>query len=159
MLRLFLSRSTFFLCLIGIGSSLNVAGCAKGQIIVSEAEQEIQKIDGFLLDLREDYAKKDMAALRSKFSSGFQIQYPELFSAVRKTFEETEKVRLDFTMDVIHKDREHVNVLLHWDVNTTSDNITVQHRGNTALQLQEGETFQIVALKGDNPFILGGLSP
>jgi len=132
-----------------------VTGCSKGQIKLTETEQQIQKIDTFLLGLEEVYGKKDLATLKSYFSPQFQDQHPELFQAVQKTFEGTDQVQMDLTVDLIHIDGQKVKVLLHWDVNSQSAQGTLQNRGNTTLQLIEQETLQITALEGDNPFSSG----
>jgi hypothetical protein len=135
---------------------LSITGCSKGQIKLTETEQQIQKIDTFLLGLEEVYGKKDLATLKSYFSSQFQDQHPELFQAVQKAFEVADRVQMDLTVDLIHIDGQKVKVLLHWDVNSLSAQADLQYRGNATLQLiEEQETLQIIALEGDNPFSLG----
>ena len=122
---------------------------------MTETEQQIQKIDAFLSSLEVVYGKKDLTTLKSYFSPEFQDHHPELFRAVQKTFAGADQVQMDLTVDLIHIDGQKVKVLLHWDVNSQSDQGTLQHRGNTALQLIEQGTLQITALEGDNPFSLG----
>lgn len=153
-LRLIAPGSILLSILLAAGF-LSSPGCSKGQVKLSETEQQIQKIDAFLSGLQESYAKKDLVILKSYFSTSFQDRYPELFHAIEKTFRSTDQLQMDLTVDVIHKDGEKIKVLLHWDVNAKSTKGTLQNRGNTALQLLEGKTLQVVALEGDNPFLLG----
>jgi hypothetical protein len=145
-----IALATFVGCL-----ALSITGCSKGQIKMTEEEQQIQKIDAFLLSLEEVYGKKDLESLKSYFSPQFWDQHPELFQAVQKIFEEEDQVQMDLTTDLIQIDGQKVKVLLHWDVNFQSAQGTLQHRGNAMLQLIEQEPLQISALEGDNPFSLG----
>ena len=144
--------------LIG-GGGLFTTGCSKGQVKLSETEQQIQKVDAFLSALQEVYAKKDLVTLKTYFSPDFQVQHPELFHAIQRTFDRIDELRMELTVDVIHKDGQKVKVLLHWDVNAKAAKSSLQQRGNTTLQLFEKETLQVVALEGDNPFVLDGVLP
>ena len=144
--------------LVGGGGGFTT-GCSKGQVKLSETEQQIQKVDAFLSALQEVYAKKDLVTLKTHFSPEFQVQHPELFQAIQRTFDRTDELRMELTVDVIHKDGQKVKVLLHWDVNAKAAKSSLQQRGNTTLQLFEKETLQVVALEGDNPFVLDGVLP
>ena len=134
---------------------LPLSGCSKGQVKLTETEQQIQKIDAFLSGLEEVYGKKDLATLKSYFSPRFQEQHPELFQTLQKTFEGTDQVQMDLTVDLIQIEEQKVKVLLHWDASSQSAQGTLQQRGNTTLQLMEQESLQITALDGDNPFSSG----
>ena len=155
----FIFSGWFLLITIGVGGELFATGCSKGQVKLSDTEQEIQKIDTFLSALQDTYSKKDLVTLRSYFSPNFQDQHPELFHAIQRTFDRTNELRMELTVDVIHKDGQKVKVLLHWDLNAKAAKSSLQQRGNTTFQLFEKETLQVVALEGDNPFVLDGVLP
>lgn len=135
-------------------SLLSIAGCSKGQVKLTETEQQIHKIDAFLSDLEVVYGKKDLSTLKPFFSPKFQEEHPEIFKTVQGVFEGADQIQLDMTVDLIQLDGQKVKVLLHWDVNSQSAQGALQHRGNTTLQLMEEATLQIVALEGDNPLAL-----
>jgi len=135
-------------------SLLFIAGCSKGQVKLTETDQQISRIDSFLIGLEEVYGKKDLSALKSYFSPKFQEEHPETFKAVQEVFEKADQLQMDLTVDLIQIDGEKVKVLLHWNVNSQSPQGTFQNRGNTTLQLKEDTALQIVALEGDNPFTL-----
>jgi len=149
----------WFLLFILVGGGVFTTGCSKGQVNLSETEQQIQKVDAFLSALQEVYAKKDLVTLKTHFSPDFQVQHPELFRAIQRTFDRIVELRMELTVDVIHKDGQKVKVLLHWDVNAKAAKSGLQQRGNTTLQLFEKETLQVVAIEGDNPFVLDGVLP
>ncbi len=135
-------------------SLLSIAGCSKGQVKLTETEQQIRRIDSFLSGLEEVYGKKDLSTLKSYFSPKFQKQHPEVFKSVQEVFEKADQIQMDLTVDLIQIDKEKVKVLLHWNVNSQAVQGTLQNRGNTTLQLTEDAALQIVALEGDNPFTL-----
>ncbi|MGH7273047.1 MAG: hypothetical protein ACREIQ_01130 [Nitrospiria bacterium] len=149
----------FLLFILVGGGAAFTAGCSKSQVNLSETEQQIQKVDAFLSALQEVYAKKDLVTLKTHFSPDFQVKHPELFNAIQRTFARTDELRMELTVDVIHKDGQKVKVLLHWDVNAMAAKSSLQQRGNTTLQLFEKETLQVVAFEGDNPFVLDGVLP
>jgi hypothetical protein len=134
---------------------LSLTACSKGQVKLTETEEQIQKIDTFLSGLEEVYGKKDLATMKSYFSPQFQEQHPELFQALQKTFEGTDQVQMDLTIDLIQIEGQKVKVLLHWDATSQSVQGILQQRGNTTLQLMEQGNLQIIALDGDNPFSSG----
>ncbi len=146
------SLSRILVCM-ALGGLLFTLGCAKGQVKVSETQEQIQKIYALLSDLQTSYAKKDLTTLRSLFAPTFQEQQPDLFPQIQKALEEADQLHLDLTIDVIQIDREKITVLLHWDHHIRSGGNTFQSRGNTTLQLQKGEALQVVAIEGDNPFV------
>jgi hypothetical protein len=151
--QIFFSGCLLFFLFAG-GSLLSIAGCSKGQVKLTETEQQIHRIDSFLSGLGEAYGKKDLAALKSYFSPKFQEQHPEVFKAVQEVFEKADQIQMDLTVDLIQIHGEKVKVLLHWNVNSQSAQSTFQDRGNTTLQLTEDAALQIVALEGDNLFTL-----
>jgi hypothetical protein len=151
--QIFFSGWWFFSVCVGWGL-LSIAGCSKGQVKLTETEQQIGRVDSFLSGLEEVYGKKDLSTLKSYFSPKFQEQHPEVFTAVQEVFEKVDQIQMDLTVDLIQINKEKVKVLLHWNVNSQSAQGILQNRGNTTLQLTEDTALQIVAVEGDNLFTL-----
>lgn len=138
------------------GVLLLAAGCSKGQVKPSEAEQEFRKIQGFLSGLTQAYSQKDLEGFRNLFLTEFRDQHRDLFEAVAKTFREGGPTQLDLSVDLIQIDNQNITVFLHWEVGAAPVEKPSAGRGNTTLYLaEEQQLLKISSIEGDNPFLPG----
>lgn len=127
------------------------AGCATPQLPISEAEQQIRRVDHFIAALEKSYVSKDLDAVLAQFSPQYRQEHPAFFRAMGETFQQDDPLFLDLSVDMIHTHRDSIKVLLHWDGRVTH---SVMQGGHATLRLHQKGDLQILSIQGDPPFPL-----
>ena len=130
---------------------LLLSACTQPELKPTEDMRRIQKIDGFLEDLRHLVHANDMAGLSVLYLQGRQEDIESLSEAIQKIKEP----HLDFFIDRIVLDQDTAKVALHWEFawNQTPDLKPVKRRGNATFYIKGIEDLILEDLEGDNPFL------